>query len=278
MNKTLVICRVESAHKAPVWAKTHGGYYDCLLSQYGTEIDPKHHHFIGGKWAGIYDLFTGSPELLERYEYFWLPDDDIETTPEEICKFLFIAQSEGFQLAQPALTPSSVYAYRLTVSNPRFKFRKTNFVELMLPLLHRDVLEKALPFFANRHAALGIDWMWHRLTSNPDEDIAIVDCVPMGHHRPRKTHLAMRMRQNHRIDIMKEREHTMRELDIQPLVPRAHAGCLANGRAVKASRLAFETIFGYWSIRNKIKQRRWVLDNYLEFLPLRKIRNIPDLS
>jgi hypothetical protein len=79
----------------------------------------------------------------------------------------------------------------------------------------------------------------------------------------------MRMQQNC-IDIFKERECTIQELDIKPLVPRAHAGRLTNGQNVKASRLALETIWGYWRLRHKIKQRRWSLDNYMEFLPLRK--------
>ncbi|NGO89834.1 MAG: DUF707 domain-containing protein, partial [Halomonas sp.] len=142
MKPVLIVCRAESYHKAPEWLSTSASEYDVLISQYGVDADEKHHACNGGKWIGICDLFNSNPELLEKYDYFWFPDDDIQTDPSDVVDFFKTVQAHGFQLSQPSLTPQSVYAYRLTISNPRFNFRLTNFVELMMPLVHKDLLHK----------------------------------------------------------------------------------------------------------------------------------------
>lgn len=190
---------------------------------------PFNHHFPGGKWAGIHDFFRQHPELLDRYDWFWFPDDDIETTPEDARRFLDVVRREGFALAQPSLRPDSYYAHRITLSNPRFEFRRTNFVELMIPVIRRDLLKKVLPLFKDRHAALGLDFFWHQLTERPARDVAIVDAVAMGHYRPRQTHLKGRM-SSMGVDIDAEREGTFRQFAIRRQLPVILSGVTANGR------------------------------------------------
>lgn len=250
----LVICRVDNACGAPKWAKSHEKSYDCVLSQYGVDADPSYHFFAGGKWAGICDLLAKKPELLDRYEFFWLPDDDIQTTPEDISNFLDLCKCKNFELAQPSLTPNSIYAYPITLGNPNFQFRQTNFVELMMPFIERNLLQRLLPVLAKKHAALGVDWVWHTYASKPDSQVAIVDAVRMGHYRPRNKHLAGIMKNKYNIDILEERRKTFKELKIKPLKPIAHQGVLVNGREVKKIHLAVKTIVGYYSIKNQIKQ------------------------
>lgn len=264
-SNVLVICRVDNVDAAPKWAKSHEKLYDCVLSQYGVDVDPCQHFFAGGKWAGICDLLTKQPELLDQYEYFWLPDDDIETTPEDIYYFLNFCKSQNFELAQPALTPHSVYAYSITLANPYFQFRKTNFVELMMPFVKRNLLQRLLPILTNKHAALGVDWVWYTYVSKPGSQVAIVDAVQMGHYRPRNKHLAGIMKEKHNIDILEERQQTFKELKIKPLKPMAHQGILLDGREVEKFHLALKSIFGYYAIRNKIEQR-WSWKNYLKLL------------
>lgn len=240
-----------------------------MVSQYGANADTRHHICTGGKWIGICNLLQTHPELLNEYEYFWFPDDDIETSPEDISQFLKLAQNEGFKLAQPSLTPQSVYAYRLTISNPRFNFRRTNFVELMMPLIHRDLLLQLLPIMSDKHAALGVDWVWHTWVSSPMKQVAIVDSVQMGHYRPRNKHLVSQMKKR-AIDLVQERENTVKELNVKPYQQRAHEGELVQGERVKGARLKLQVVLGYFSIRHEVTQQRWGLKQYLTFIRTEK--------
>ncbi|WP_310621696.1 DUF707 domain-containing protein [Flexibacterium corallicola] len=206
------------------------------------------HHFVGGKWSGIYDFFKSYPELLDKFEYFWFPDDDIETTSEDVERFLKIVFRERFQLAQPALKSDSYYAYRITLANPRFRFRRTNFVELMMPIIHRDLLLQVLPVFANRHFAQGMDFIWHQLARDPLRDVAIIDEVPMGHYRPRQTNLKGNMSKAG-VDMMAERERTFKELSIRRPILRVQSGLLKEGLVLnKGPRLTLELLKGLLEI------------------------------
>lgn len=265
MKPVLIVCRAENIQQAPEWLFASVPDYRGLVSQYGADADAAHHIYPGGKWIGLCNLFQQNPELLDEYEYFWFPDDDIQTKPEDIKRFFKLSQDRGFELAQPALTPNSVYAYRLTVSNPRFEYRLTNFVELMMPLVHKNLLMQLLPIMAEKHAALGVDWMWHQLVSKPKEQVAIVDSVPMGHYRPRNTHLVSRMRARE-VNLQEEREQTFNALNIQPYHQATHAGRLVNGQEVKGLCARFNTVIGYLPIRDKITQQRWSFKHYLAFL------------
>ncbi len=231
------------------------------------------HHFVGGKWIGIYDFFRLYPEVLDKFEYFWFPDDDIETSPENAERFLEIVQRENFQLAQPALTPDSYYAHHITLSNPAFEFRRTNFVELMLPIMHRSLLLRVLPIFAGRHFAQGLDYMWHQLTRNPNRDVAIVDATPMGHRRPRQVHLKSNMSKL-QIDMFEERDRTFAELKINRQAPMVHSAKFLSGSEIyNKLRLAWELAKGMRSINDTISRQPWGTTDYLRMSLLQLLSN-----
>ncbi|MGK9055026.1 hypothetical protein [Neorhizobium petrolearium] len=267
----LVICRVEHSRKAPTWMKALNGFITFSCSAYGTELEAGVHHFRGGKWAGIYDFFRQQPELLQTYDYFWFPDDDIETTPDTASSFLSLCLKEGFELAQPALTPESYFAYRETIENPRFHFRRTNFVELMMPLMRQDFLLKVLPLFEGKHAALGIDWMWQRAAAKPCQNVAIIDASPMSHTRPRNQLLATKMNDQN-ISISEERAQTLKRYDIRPITPRTYSGQLKNGAYTQNKlRLAAELLLGYIIIKKKVTNGDWTAKHIAQLI-LRQLK------
>ncbi len=238
---------------------------DCAVSLYVDQPPascPQHvrqHHFIGGKWTGIFDFFRQNPDIVDAYDYFWFPDDDIESTPEDVCRFLDIAEREGFRLAQPALTPDSDHADRITLANPRFEWRRTNFVELMLPLMHREVLKKVLPLFEGRHFGLGLDWIWHLLTEDPAHQVAIVDAVPVGHRRPRRKHLKQNMQQID-VDIASERKETLGELAIRRARPVVLSAKTREGGELRRGTALWRRYFaGQWQTRRAVTGRPWTV-------------------
>ena len=267
MRSTLVVVRAPKCASVMSWIfeLVDVGVVDLAISTYkdadvGDNL-AQHirfsHHFVGGKWIALFDFFTQHPELLDRYEYFWFPDDDIEATPQVAREFLSISQEERFALSQPALSADSYYAHRLTLANPRFKFRRTNFVELMLPLMRSVFLKRVLPLFAGRHAALGLDFFWHQLTDDPLNDVAIVDATPMGHYRPRQTHLKNVMT-TQQVDIMKEKARTFAEFNISWGGATIFSAVTKGGNEVSRGLYLWWTYFlGISDIRRSISRPQW---------------------
>lgn len=253
----LVLCRIENSSKAPAWLTNLGPAAHVEYSTYGDSPEPGIHHYRGGKWTGIFDFFKNNPQTLQAFQFFWFPDDDIVTCADTAVEFMALCQSESFELAQPALSPESYFAYRETIVSPFFRYRKTNFVELMMPCMRRDFLLRALPLFENRHAALGIDWIWQNLASDPRNKVAIADCYPMFHSRPRNTHLAQKMSAQS-ISIAEEKARTFESLAVPVMTPIVYGGVSRRGRHIGSNLRVSAMLFaGYLNVRSRIANGRW---------------------
>lgn len=200
--RLLVVLRLGSDHRVSDWAKqpARNRGWDLLLSPYDrvgdlAEFDPTLTFACeGGKWDAIHRIFTAQPGLLDRYDYIWLPDDDLEMPPDAPGRLLAIAAAEGFDLCQPALCPDSGFSHLVTVRNRFTRFRYTNFVELMAPMMRPGVLARALPLMEGRWAAKGLDFIWQGFVpQGAERRIAIVDAVEVGHYRENGIHLESRI-------------------------------------------------------------------------------------
>lgn len=195
-----VILRLGADHRVSGWAKTPRAKRDwrLVLSPYqeipdlaefeADEVIPER----GGKWDAVHRLLAARPDLLET-DRIWLPDDDIETDAATVARFLAIVVAEDLALAQPALTPDSEFSHYVTIRNPLTRLRRTDFVELMAPLLTPQILRACLADMEGRPAAKGLDFVWQRHVDDPRR-IAIVDAAAMAHRRPIGSHLVARAR------------------------------------------------------------------------------------
>ncbi|WP_319533088.1 hypothetical protein [uncultured Cohaesibacter sp.] len=200
--------------------------------QIADKSGPYFHHYLGGKWTGIFDFFRCYPNALDEFDYFWFVDDDILAEDRTMLDFIDCVVSNRFQLAQPALTANSYWAHRITLVNNSFTFRNTNFVELMMPMMSRDFLRKVLPLFEGREAALGIDLFWHQLADHPRTDVAIIDAAPMFHSRPRREFLKSEMLKRNN-DINQEKTRTIEEFSVRDHEPVVFSGQLVNGNRLE---------------------------------------------
>lgn len=182
----VVRCGDKSLHKhwgAP--ART----WDLAVSYYGTTDDafPEAdyvHRYKGGKWDGIASFFAENPDCLEKYEYVWFPDDDILTENSAVVALFEAARTFKLDLCQPALSEQSYFSHLITLCDPSFRLRYTNFVELMVPVFSRSLLRKAQPQFQSTRTGFGLDFLWPRLIEDPINKIAVIDSVTVTHTRP----------------------------------------------------------------------------------------------
>jgi len=273
-KRNLVLSRVGKEHRlhSLLGIDPRDRSWDLAVSVYdeGLQLRPDDgieylHRARGGKWDGIYAFFQDHPELLEAYDYFWLVDDDIEASASQVDSLFRYVAEQAFEIAQPALTPDSFYSHRLTMQCPGFSHRQTNFVELMLPVLSRNVLNQVYPLFKATRSGRGIDWVWYRFASRPHESVAIIDAIAMPHRRPLNYHLRGRMKQDG-VCADEERASLMDTWQARQVKPIAYAGKLLNGVTVKSRfRMSVLMTRAYWSLRGSMAAKRWRLFDFLIF-------------
>lgn len=137
----------------------------------------------GYKMDMTYRYLLRHPELLEKYEYFFLLDDDIVISTEDVNRFFAMMREYQLKIAQPSLV-MSYYTYKHTVFHPFYILRYTNFVEMMMPCFSRDALKAVLPTFEQKVRWCGIEMHWPILIGSSHKDMAIVDAISAKHTRP----------------------------------------------------------------------------------------------
>lgn len=210
-RRFVVVVRAGEASLHRQWLKGGNRSWDLIVSWYGDSpyectADETVIRIKGGKGDGLAATFAALPELLGRYEYFWLPDDDIETDNETICALFDIASTEGLAVCQPSLTHDSYFSYLHTLQSPSFRLRYSSFVEVMVPCLSREHLQRVLPYFERNPSAFGVDWIWTRLDPDNRYRAAIVDAIAVRHTRPVGVFLHERIRGRGEDPAARERE------------------------------------------------------------------------
>lgn len=280
LKRNLVLSRVGRDHRLHglLGIDPHARSWDLAVSLYEEDLQFRPadcidtvHHAKGGKWDGIHAFFQAYPELLDAYDYFWLVDDDIEATANQVDSLFRYVAEHAFEIAQPALTLDSYYSHRLTLQCPGFSHRQTNFVELMLPVLSRNVLKQVYPLFKETRSGRGIDWMWYRFASRPHESVAIIDAIAMPHRRPLNRHLRGRMKQDG-VCAKRERQSLVDAWQVKRVYPVAFAGQLLSGMIID-SRVKMSVVMtrAYWSARGLMTGKRWWFIDFLHFAVLQAL-------
>jgi hypothetical protein len=182
-NKNLIISCVgdNSLHKNWINKKS----YDLFLINYGSKNYSKDCKFYkekkGFKYNLIYEEITKN-NIFEKYDYVWIPDDDIYMSTNEIELLFEIAQKYDLWICQPSII--GWYGLKITLNNIDTKIRFTNYVEIMCPCFNSYALKKCLETFQENKSGWGIDHLWNIKLGQPTDKIAIIDEVTAIHTRP----------------------------------------------------------------------------------------------
>ena len=140
-------------------------------------------HIKGYKLKSVYRYLAARPELLGRYEYFFIPDDDILMDAVTINALFAAMRHYRLKIAQPALC-RSYYTWGHTLRDRYCRLRYTDFVEMMVPCFSREALEKVLFTFNENETGWGTETHWPLLVDAGPRDMAIIDEVGVVHTRP----------------------------------------------------------------------------------------------
>ena len=189
--RNLVVLRAGDRSLHPQWIAGEGRDFDLFISYYGAQPDqwrqdtPLWEARKGPKWPCIGELLAEHPQLLEIYDAFWFPDDDLRADTATINRMFALFRGFELALAQPALTRNSYRGHPMLLQQPGHALRYTRFIEVMAPLFDRAALRACLPTFGDSRSGWGLDFLWPRLTApGRERAIAILDATPVWHTRP----------------------------------------------------------------------------------------------
>jgi len=234
--------------------------FDVGISYYGSNSTLEFpeadyfHHSKGGKWDGLFSFFKKFPGVLDRYDYFWLPDDDIVAVAADIERLFALGIENEYHVYQPSLDQH--YSHVITLQHRSFEVRYTNFVEVMVPFISREVLVRSLPFIEKTASGFGLDFLWPQMVREIKGDaycgVAVLDTITVRHTRPVGGNLHQFLRETQSSSAMDEMDVTMelvndaRGASINGVsVPRIRvlSGTLHGGRRIKGMRLARQVWF-----------------------------------
>lgn len=188
MMKNCVISAVgkDSLHKEWISGECN---FDLHLVVYDESYDdfvgdtPYVCSMKGYKLKVVYHYLQTHPDVLDAYEYFFIPDDDILMDSNCINSLFDAMPYYGLRIAQPALV-NSYYLWGHTLKDPYSVLRYTNFVEMMVPCFSREALGKVLFTFNENETGWGTETHWPLLIHASPNDMAVIDAVSVVHTRP----------------------------------------------------------------------------------------------
>lgn len=241
MKKNLVVVRAggESLHHRWQEIAHESRNYDLLISFFSdeayTEFSPEPGVEAvlvkGGKWDGLFR--TLSDRDLSQYDYFWLPDDDLDISAGDVNTLFDAMRFYGLRIAQPSLSQDSYFSHFVFSQCPGFVLRYTNYIEIMAPCLHREILTKALPLFQSTMSGYGLDYIWCRWAEAGAFRAAILDEIVMHHTRPVGKNLKVAMAEQGNLSSEQEEAVLKAMFDLsRRTVPLVFAAILQGGQPV----------------------------------------------
>ncbi len=145
------------------------------------------------KYPGIYKTFKEHPELL-NYDYFWMPDEDIELLTVDVNSLFDKMPQYRLDLACPSIEESanSFPSWRCFIHDKRApkEIIYINYIEVMCPIFSRNGLDKCLDTFWRSQSGWGIDLAWPKLINGGINllqggfrNVAIINSIIARHTR-----------------------------------------------------------------------------------------------
>ncbi|MEJ7911905.1 MAG: DUF707 domain-containing protein [Chitinophagaceae bacterium] len=164
----------------------------CLLFYHEQINDPSKYadaeyfyHLKDFKYHMLHNLLTQlHPEWLQKYDYFYFLDDDIDIDTQGINSMFTLSRTFKSSISQAALSQDSFCSWAM------FKQQKNSFcrfvgqIEVMAPLFDAPSLRACLPSFIGNRSSWGVDSVWPAILKYPRDKLVVFDSVIMKHTLP----------------------------------------------------------------------------------------------
>jgi hypothetical protein len=139
----------------------------------------------GTKFTAMHGLLERWPDLLARYDFVLLLDDDVVIPGQGLERLFHMAADNGLDLAQASLSSDSHSFFEVFRHRGGAALRPVRGVEIMMPLLSRRALRLAGPLFGETISGWGLDYALAEIVARDlGGRVAVVDDVVAQHTRP----------------------------------------------------------------------------------------------
>ena len=143
-----------------------GGTYDALTQQRGF------------KWNLARDLLDKIG--YQKYEYIAFLDDDLITDIDNLNRAFTLAKEKNLKAFQLSVTDDSDVFYPILRNNSDYKYTKTNFIEVMGPVIHTSLIPLCMELWNKYDIYSG--WGFDKILCDLiKEDAAVIHCSQMFH-------------------------------------------------------------------------------------------------
>jgi hypothetical protein len=153
--------------------------YDVVLIDYRKEPT--------FKYPGIYKHLKLNAELL-NHDYFWMPDEDVNLSSEDINRLFDLMSCHKLDLAQPSIERSllSFPSFECFAHKENIDIVYINFIEITCPCFSKRALMACLDTFRKSQSGWGLDIVWPKLVGDNSSNIAVLNSIVAQHTRPVK--------------------------------------------------------------------------------------------
>lgn len=157
--------------------------YETFAIQYGQYVPEEGTYDSLAVQSGFkWNLAKQYLEKLDyrKYEYIAFFDDDLITDIENLNRSFTLAKEKDLKIFQLSVTNDSDIFYPILRNKPGIKYTKTNFIEVMGPVIHSSLIPLCLDLWNKYdiYSGWGFDKVLCDLTK---EDAAVIHCSQMYH-------------------------------------------------------------------------------------------------
>jgi len=143
--------------------------YDIFVFYYGKsdenfKVYESHVKHIekseGSKFQNFYKFWTKYPDIINQYDRFFILDDDIEITSNDINEMFNLSKEYNLEICGPSFSKESHVSHPITKHKDDIVLSYTNFVEVNVPLFSRKALDNLMKWFDPILIGWGIDILY----------------------------------------------------------------------------------------------------------------------
>jgi len=137
------------------------GNDDKIYNKYKNKVDYIERR-KGSKFQNFHYLYHKKPEFINKYERFFILDDDIIFNVNSINEMFDISKKYDLWICGPTFKKDgkSKISWKITINQPNNLLRYTNFVEVNTPLFNKYALNKFMKMYDPVLIGWGIDYLY----------------------------------------------------------------------------------------------------------------------